>query len=272
MKEELQNYQNKSMLCEKSLAKQGLVTHQVPQDSSRLIRSYGRIKSRRLSDHKNFLLENLLANYEIYDEHFSLKNLSIENSSLKDAPANPRAFDGKFTKISFEIGFGFGDFLFAKAQSIPNQIFLGCEPHLNGVVNVLAKLEEAPLSNVKISRQDARELLSKFDDNFFDEIYILFPDPWPKIKHFKRRLINLEFLDNLLAKKIKSGGKLIIATDHDSYKTWILSAVSKSRQFKWEANCKHDWQTFPNDWITTKYQKKAALEGRVSVIFNLTNA
>ena len=218
--------------------------------SLRLIRSYGRIKSRRLSEHKNSLLENLLPSYEISEQDFLSNNFLL--------------------KTSFEIGFGFGDFLFAKAQAVPNQMFLGCEPHLNGVVNVLAKLEESPLSNVKISRQDARELLNKFSDNFFDEIYILFPDPWPKIKHFKRRLINLEFLDDLLAKKIKSGGKLIIATDHESYKTWILSALIKSSKFKWEATCERDWKVFPDNWIITKYQKKAQIEGRVSVIFNLT--
>lgn len=232
------------------------------QQSSRLIRSYGRIKSRKLSDHKSSLLENLLPSYEIFAQDFLLDN---RKALVQDFLPN-----NSLSKISFEIGFGFGDFLFAKAQATPNQMFLGCEPHLNGVVNVLAKLEESPLSNVKISRQDARELLNKFSDNFFDEIYILFPDPWPKIKHFKRRLINLEFLDDLLAKKIKSGGKLIIATDHQSYKTWILSALLKSSKFKWEANCKKDWKVFPDDWIITKYQKKAQIEGRVSVIFNLT--
>ena len=256
MKKELQNYQNKTELHQED-AEQELLQKLEGEGSSRLIRSYGRIKSRKLSGHKNSLLENLLASYEISDEDFVIKKHSAENTLAK-------------SKVSFEIGFGFGDFLFAKAQANPSQMFLGCEPHVNGVVNVLAKLEEAPLSNVKISRQDARELLNKFHDNFFDEIYILFPDPWPKIKHFKRRLINLEFLDNLLAQKIKSGGKLIIATDHDSYKTWILSSILKSHKFRWDAASRHDWQNFPSDWIVTKYQKKAAREGRVSVLFNLT--
>lgn len=221
------------------------------QNNDRLIRSYGRIKSRRLSDHKSSLLENSLQNYEILADDFSSSN---------------KIFNKKY---SFEIGFGFGDFLFTKAASISDQIFFGSEPHLNGVVNVLAKLENHPLKNIKISRDDARELLQKFSDDFFDEIYILFPDPWPKAKHFKRRLIDIDFLDNLLAKKIKLGGKLIIATDHDSYKTWILSETLKSSRFNWSAASKHDWQIFPDDWVETKYQKKAALEGRVSVIFNL---
>ncbi len=216
---------------------------------NRLIRSYGRTKSRKLSDHKNTLLKNSFSKYAIGNDDFSSQN--------------------SYKKYSFEIGFGFGDFLCVKAASAPDQLFMGSEPHLNGVVNVLAKLETQPLPNVKISREDARELLKKFSDNFFDEIYILFPDPWPKAKHFKRRLIDVDFLDNLLAKKIKSGGKLIIATDHASYKTWILSEVLKSHKFKWDAVSKKDWQIFPQDWVETKYQKKAEIEGRVSVIFNL---
>ena len=281
MKEELQNYQNRMASHQKSQAAQDLAglnnlenSSSITQDTSRLIRSYGRIKSRKLSDHKSSLLENSLSNYEIFVEDFLAQDSSSSNNSEKILCESSQNLKNNsalnsFKKISFEIGFGFGDFLFAKAKSTPEQMFLGCEPHINGVVNLLAKLEEEPLANVKMSRQDARELLSKFDDGFFDEIYILFPDPWPKIKHFKRRLINVEFLDNLLAKKIKSGGKLIIATDHDSYKTWILSAISKSCKFKWEAACKDDWQKFPADWVVTKYQKKAAREGRVSVIFNL---
>ena len=90
-----------------------------------------------------------------------------------------------------------------------------------------------------------------------------------KEKHFKRRLINLEFLDEVLAPKIKSGAKLTIATDHDSYKTWILAEIAKSQKFVWEAESKKDWQNFPSDWVETKYQKKAQREGRVSVIFNV---
>lgn len=220
---------------------------QSPTKNRKLIRSFGRIKSRRLSDHKTFLLENFLPLYEIKDFNFS-------------AP-----------KIALEIGFGFGDFLFEKAKNNSDILFLGSEPHINGAVNLLAKLEKEPLPNLKISQQDVRILLSNFSEKFFDQIYILFPDPWPKFKHFKRRLIDVKFLDEVLSPKLKSGGKLVIATDHDSYKTWILAAISKSKNFSWNANSKKDWQNFPNDWVETKYQKKAAIEGRTSVIFNLTH-
>lgn len=213
--------------------------------NNRLIRSFGRIKSRKLSDHKTILLEDSLANYEV--------NFSQLNTS----------------KNILEIGFGFGDFLFEKAKNNPQNFFYGSEPHINGVVNLLAKLEQEPLSNLKVSRQDVRLFLSNFPDNFFEQIYILFPDPWPKAKHFKRRLINQNFLDSVLTPKMKEGSKLTIATDHDSYKTWILAEIAKSENFTWEAKSKVDWQTFPNDWTVTKYQKKAAREGRVSIILNL---
>ncbi len=214
--------------------------------NNRLIRSFGRIKSRKLSDHKNFLLENLFSAYEIKNPN---------PSSLKNC---------------LEIGFGFGDFTFEKAQKNPDTFFFGSEPHLNGVVNLLAKLEKEPLPNLKISTTDVRLLLEKFPEKFFDQIFILFPDPWPKFKHFKRRLISAEFLDEVLSPKMKSGAKLTIATDHDSYKTWILSEISNSKKFSWDAVSKKDWQIFPEDWVVTKYQKKAEREGRTSVIFNLT--
>jgi tRNA (guanine-N7-)-methyltransferase len=227
MKKESQNFQNKF-------------------SDSRVLRSFGRIKSRKLSDHKNNLLTDFLPRFQ------AIKPTQNSNKNI------------------LEIGFGFGDFLFEKAKNNPEVNFFGFEPHLNGVVNLLAKLEVEELQNIKISTQDVREALTNFSDNFFDEIYILFPDPWPKAKHFKRRLINQYFLDEILAPKIKNNAKLIIATDHDSYKIWILGALLSSKKFSWNAQSKKDWQNFPDDWTITKYQKKAALEGRVSVIFNAT--
>lgn len=214
--------------------------------NNRLIRSFGRIKSRKLSDHKTDLLHDLLP-------HYQFKSTDIES-----------------TNNCLEIGFGFGDFTFEKAKNNPQTLFFGSEPHLNGVVNLLAKLENEPLKNLRLSTEDVRLFLAKFPDKFFDQIYILFPDPWPKSKHFKRRLINQEFLDQILSPKIKNGGKLTIATDHDSYKTWILCEIDKSKNFNWDAQSKKDWQIFPQDWVVTKYQKKAQREGRTSVIFNLT--
>jgi tRNA (guanine-N7-)-methyltransferase len=221
-------------------------------NSTKLIRSYGRIKSRKLSDNKKLLLQEVLPLYE-----FKIDNLAQLNINQKNI---------------LEIGFGFGDFLFNQVVNNPQFNFIGCEPHINGVVNLLAKLHHLPDSklfpNLKISQIDVRLLLDKIPNYFFDEIYILFPDPWPKHKHYKRRLINLEFLQ-FLAKKIKPHGKLIIATDHDAYKAWILAAILRCSDFYLPVENQDDLTKFPLNWIMTKYQKKAILEGRQPVIFNL---
>jgi tRNA (guanine-N7-)-methyltransferase len=251
MKEELQNYQN----------------------NEGVIRSFGRIKSRKLSDHKKYLLENLLPQYSIENNKM---DPVMRRGDKGDNQGNTLQFvipshDGVHKKNILEIGFGFGDWSFEKAKNNPDINFFGSEPHINGAVNLLAKLEKEPLSNIKISRQDIRFLLQSFEDNFFDEVYILFPDPWPKAKHFKRRLINAEFLDKILAPKLKTAAKITIATDHDLYKTWILAEVLRSKKFSWNANSKKDWQIFPDDWTITKYQKKALIEGRTPVIFILNN-
>ena len=130
-------------------------------------------------------------------------------------------------------------------------------------------LEKQPLPNLKITNQDIRIFINNFPDNFFEKIYILFPDPWPKFKHFKRRLIDKKFLDQILFPKLKNNGKIIIATDHDSYKTWILSHILQSVKFKWLATSKASWKIFPDDWIITKYQKKAIAEGREPILIEI---
>lgn len=221
-----------------------------PANNQKLIRSFGRIKSRKLSDHKNFLLDNLLPKYSVDLGYFE---------RIK-----------KYQKSAIEIGFGFGDFLFEKAKNNPDTFFIGFEPHINGVVNLLNKLNKYPLDNIAIHAGDFRAWIIEQEKlTIFDHIFILFPDPWPKFKHFKRRLINQDFLDNVLSKILQKGSMVTIATDHDSYKSWILSELLKSKDFQWLAANKKDWQNFPSDWIQTKYQKKAAFEGRESVIFNL---
>jgi tRNA (guanine-N7-)-methyltransferase len=205
--------------------------------TDKLIRSFGRIKSRKLSLQKETLLNNLLPTYFL--EKYQKNN---------------------FSQNILEIGYGFGDFLFQQASNNQHAMFYGCEPHLNGIINLLAKLQKQPLYNLKINNYDVRLFLQTFPDNFFQQIFILFPDPWPKIKHHKRRLINSHFLDFILAKKIAPNGKLIIVTDHCDYATWILSRPTN--HFIWQATTNKDWQHFPPYWHETKYQLKAKNEGR----------
>jgi tRNA (guanine-N7-)-methyltransferase len=212
---------------------------------NKLIRSFGRIKSRKLSDHKNFLLENKFSQYQI-------TNFSPNNSANH-----------------LEIGCGFGDFIFNKALQNTNINYYGFEPHINGIVHLLGMLDEKPLNNIFFTNQDIRLLNNNIPDGFFEQIYILFPDPWPKSKHYKRRLITADFFDNFLARILKNHGKIIIATDHDDYKTWILHHILRSQKFTWLATDKNSWQNFPTDWVETKYQKKAIAEGRTSIILEI---
>ncbi|MFT6258389.1 MAG: tRNA (guanine-N7-)-methyltransferase [Rickettsiales bacterium] len=209
------------------------------------VRSFGRVRARKLSPHKKDLFANLLLKYK------------IEDSGLSDLKPDSKP-------IYLEIGFGFGDFLYENAKNNPDIFFIGCEPHVNGVVNVLAKLEIEPLDNLKIYVGDSRILLQSAPDQLFDKIYILNPDPWPKSKHFKRRLINVEILE-LLHLKIKQSEKLIIATDSDSYKSWVMSQYFLSGLWEWTAISKADWEIFPDGWVKTKYQKKAEIAGRTNV-------
>ncbi len=212
---------------------------------NKLIRSFGRIKSRKLSSQKELLLQNLLPNY------------FLEKYQPND-----------FSQNVLEIGYGFGDFLFQQASNNQNTMFYGCEPHLNGIVNLLGKLQKQKLDNLKINNFDVRLFLESFPDGFFQQIFILFPDPWPKVKHYKRRLINSHFLDQILAKKMAKSGKIIIATDHPDYATWILSQPTK--HFIWQANNSSSWLKFPPYWYPTKYQLKAQSEGRESIYLEFT--
>lgn len=218
----------------------------------KLIRSFGRIKSRKLSDHKKSLFSDLLPQYQFNQNEFI-------------------SFAKNFREINLEIGFGFGDFLFENAKNNSEIGFIGCEPHINGVVNLLAKLEQEPLTNIKILDSDSRPFLTEIPDNILRKIYILFPDPWPKSKHYKRRLINVKFL-KLLYQKMSDNSELIIASDHDAYKEWIMTEILKSGLFNWTAKSKSDWQNFPSDWTQTKYQKKAIIQGRISVYLNFVKA
>jgi tRNA (guanine-N7-)-methyltransferase len=210
------------------------------------IRTFGRVKSRKLSAKKDDLIKNTLPKYII-------KNLQSEN----------------FQIFNLEIGSGDGDFLFNKAKKNLDQCFIACETHTNSVANVLAKLEHFPLSNFFIFNGDAREFLedSKLK---FSNIFILNPDPWPKVKQQKRRLINDKFLE-LIYQNMTKKSQLTIVTDHDDYKDWIMEIFLRRNEiFFWEAQQEEDWLKFPQDWIFTKYQKKAVIENRTNVFLQFS--
>lgn len=131
-----------------------------------------------------------------------------------------------------EIGFGMGDSLLGCASAHPEIDYLGIEVHTPGIGSVLRKLDELNLSNVRVINDDALEVLRRhISDASFDAIYVYFPDPWPKKRHHKRRLIQPEFMA-LAATKLKLGGRLHLATDWENYALSMLETVSATPQFR----------------------------------------
>jgi tRNA (guanine-N7-)-methyltransferase len=154
-----------------------------------------------------------------------------------------------------EIGFGNGYHLANIAKQAVDNYYIGCEPYINGVVHLLNIIQNDNISNIAIYTEDARDLLQNMKNQFLSKIYLLFPDPWPKAKHHKRRLVTHETLA-LFSKKLKKNGELIIATDHLAYGEWIYQFITENEFFELSKSF-NECQSEPANWIKTKYQQKA---------------
>lgn len=166
-----------------------------------------------------------------------------------------------YDKLALEIGFGGGEHLLAQAVHNPRTLFIGVEPYINGVAKCLAGIDKQKLSNIRLNTSDARLLVKALPDACLESVFILFPDPWPKARHNKRRLVNQETLA-MIARAHKKGGRLLIASDHEDYCVWILEQLHASPDYTWTAKEQADWLTPPSDWTQTKYQRKTTAEGR----------
>lgn len=213
------------------------------------IRSFGRIKSRNLSEYKLSLIKNLLPRISI-DISKTINPYSLFN-------------DSNIKEIILEIGFGSGDYIAYMAKNNPQIGFIGTEVFVNGIASLLGKIEKDNISNIKIFNGDARLLINQLSNNCINLIFILFPDPWPKKKHHKKRLIQNEFLT--FCKKIihPENGSIEIVTDHKDYQDWIENHIS---------NCcfleKQQKDYYSETNFQTKYQKKAIRESRDIKIFS----
>jgi tRNA (guanine-N7-)-methyltransferase len=165
--------------------------------------------------------------------------------------------------VWLEIGFGGGEHLIWQARQNPQVRMIGCEPFDDGVIKVLRAIDEGKLSNIQLHADDARPLLRWLPDASIVRAFVLFPDPWPKKKHQKRRLINAAFLGEL-ARVMKPGGELRIGTDIADYARSIMIAFQAEPRFAWLADGPADWRVRPDDWPETRYEQKAKREGRVS--------
>jgi tRNA (guanine-N7-)-methyltransferase len=220
------------------------------------LRSYGRRRGRKLSPRQAILLRELLPRVAVPLDRPALGALR----TLFDPP--PRA-------VWLEIGFGGGEHLLWQAQHHPDVGFIGCEPFENGVVKVLSAIEGGGYQNVRIFQGDARELLPLLPEASIGRAFMLFPDPWPKKRHWKRRLVSEATL-NALGRVLGPGGELRIATDIGDYARWILLAVRGQRSFRWFAEGPGDWRTRTADWPPTRYEQRAINDGRRCYYFRFT--
>ena len=182
-------------------------------------------------------------------EDYSNKFYLNESQISKLAP-------NEYNKNILEIGFGNGDNLVNMSLNEPNNLFIGCDAYYNGCVKLLKKIVIKNIKNVKIWPDDIHIIIKKFKKDFFDLILILQPDPWPKTKHNKRRLIQQKFLDDL-NQVLKYEGKLIISTDHHIMKSWVLEQLHVRRDFSWIKNGYNYKNIKPKCVINTKYSNKA---------------
>ena len=211
-------------------------------------RLYGRRVGKPLRAHQQSLLETRLA----------------EVSVAKDGPIDLRALFPHASSFAFEVGFGGGEHLAAQARLHPDWGFIGCEPFINGAAKLVAQVVEQKMANVRLHVGDAREVLPRLPDGCLNAFYLLFPDPWPKARHHKRRFVSAKNLSQI-ARLLRSGGELRIATDIMDYARWTLEHLSAHPAFRWSANRAADWRIRPDDWPMTRYEQKALNQGRSSV-------
>ncbi|MBZ6077066.1 tRNA (guanine(46)-N(7))-methyltransferase TrmB [Microvirga puerhi] len=161
-----------------------------------------------------------------------------------------------------EIGFGGGEHLAAQARAHGDVNIIGCEPFVNGMAKLLAVVDHEKLENVRVWDEDVTDLLPHLPDACLDRVYILYPDPWPKRRQRKRRLVSDETL-KALARIMKPGAELRFASDIDNYIGWVLARVLRSPDFRWLATGPDDWRKPYDGWPGTRYEAKAIREGRV---------
>ena len=205
-------------------------------------RFYGRLKTRALTKRQEGLVQSVLPK-------FLFK--SFADINMQD-----------YDKVFFEIGFGGGEHIAKMALNNPNDLFIGAEPFVNGMVSLLSHIEENNIKNILIFNDDARTFIKNLPcDVFLDGVFLLFPDPWPKRKHFVRRFVqekNILSIYNIL----KTGGFWKIATDHPSYASWILKMFARQEVAGKFLPELFNSQSRPSEesWPKTRYEQKTTFQ------------
>ncbi len=213
-------------------------------DPTTLNRLYGRSVGKPLRAGKLDLVENLLPQVAV----------------PKDGPITAERLFGVDHPLHFEIGFGGGEHLACRADLLPDHGFIGAEPFLNGVASALTHIKDGQLGNVRLHLGDALEVLDRVPDGALTMLYLLHPDPWPKARHAKRRMMNSGPLD-MIAAKLKPGGEFRFGTDHPVYLRHALMVMrqycGEDGPFEWLCQGPADFLTRPGGWPETRYEAKA---------------
>lgn len=171
-----------------------------------------------------------------------------------------KLFGRAMTACWLEIGFGAGEHLAWQAAQHPEVGIIGCEPFVNGVSSLLHQIDKSGLDNIRIHPDDARPLIDALPDGSIDRCFLLFPDPWPKARHHRRRFVGPETLD-AVARILSDGAEFRLASDDSGLVDWMLYQLRRHPAFRWAASRAADWRTRPPDWPGTRYESKA-LHGR----------
>ncbi len=209
-------------------------------------RMYGRAKGKTLRARQQEQMENVYP-------------------GIKHDPA--AQFDRQgFETVWLELGFGGAEHLIWQAEHNPQTMVIGAEPFLNGVAKAVSSVVDQDLSNVRLYQGDGREVMDALPDGSLDRMFVLFPDPWPKARHNKRRIITPEFLREV-HRLLKPGCEFRFGSDIIDYVDWTLTRVKSHGGFEWSPERKEDWRVRPDDWPQTRYEAKAIREGRSGHFF-----
>ena len=215
-------------------------------DPLTLNRLYGRSTGHKLRNSQQALIDTLFPKIAVPTE----------------GEITARGLFGEERPLHFEIGFGSGEHLADRADMLPDHGFIGAEPFLNGVATALAHIRDKHLANVRLWRGDGLDVLQRLPDRSLAFLYLLHPDPWPKARHAKRRMVNDRPVE-LFAAKLAPGGEFRLATDDPTYLSWSLMIMQRHRhQFEWLAKRPRDFLEPSGGWIETRYGAKSRREGR----------
>jgi tRNA (guanine-N7-)-methyltransferase len=212
---------------------------------------YGRRTGHRLRPGRRRLLDELLPKLQV--------------SLPLDGTLDPGSlFAHRPERLWLEIGFGGGEHLAAQAAAHPQIGLIGCEPFVSGVARLLSLIDAQGLSNIRLFTDDARLLMRALPDGCLERIFVLFPDPWPKTRHHKRRIVNAATAAEFV-RLLRPEGQVRLATDDMNYARAMLLALRGRPELRWQAKRAPDWRERPPGWPMTRYEGKALADGRPCV-------